>query len=280
MRFASYIYDGTERVGVLEGGHLIPLDGLSELGRDTPAHVLRDATRLEAERVPVADVRLRPVVPRPDKIVCVGLNYHSHVDETKRELPTYPVLFTKFASSLIGARDPIQRPPESTQVDYEAELAVIVGSVVRRASREQAAAAVLGHCVANDITMRDYQYKTHQWLQGKAWDGSTPLGPYLVTPDEVDAGDLRIRLTLNGQELQSSSTSRLMFDVPTLISTISEFTTLLPGDVILTGTPGGVGYRRDPQVFLQDGDVVSVEIDGVGELENAVVAEQAVPPIG
>jgi acylpyruvate hydrolase len=280
MRYASYHHAGTDRVGVLDGGHLIPLDGIAELGRDSPAHVLRDGTRLEAERVPVADVRLRPLVPRPDKIVCVGLNYHSHVDETKRELPTYPVLFAKFASSLIGARDPIQLPPESTQVDYEAELAVIVGSVVRRASREQAAAAVLGYSVANDITMRDYQYKTHQWLQGKAWERSTPLGPYLVTPDEVDADDLRIRLTLNGQELQSSSTSRLIFDIPTLISTISEFTTLLPGDVILTGTPGGVGYRRDPQVFLQDGDLVSVEIDGVGKVENAVVAEQAGPPIG
>jgi acylpyruvate hydrolase len=132
---------------------------------------------------------------------------------------------------------------------------------------------VLGYAVANDVTMRDYQYKTHQWLQGKAWDGSTPIGPYLHTPDEVDVTAVGLRTVLNGTTLQESDTSLLIFDIPTLISTISEFTTLLPGDVILTGTPGGVGFRRDPQVFLEPGDEVRVEIDGLGEVRNQVVAE-------
>jgi acylpyruvate hydrolase len=165
-------------------------------------------------------------------------------------------------------------PPESVQVDYEAELAVVIGRRGRRIPVDQADAHVLGYTVCNDVTMRDYQYKTHQWLQGKAWDNSTPLGPYLVLPSEADLTAAGIRTLLNDEVLQSSDTSKLIFDIPTLISTISEFTTLEPGDVILTGTPGGVGYRRDPQVFLRDGDVVTVEVDGVGTLANRVRAEK------
>jgi acylpyruvate hydrolase len=204
------------------------------------------------------------------------LNYHAHVEETKRELPSYPVLFTKFPEALVGPYAPIVKPLESNQVDYEAELAVIIGRLARRVAVEQAGEFVAGYTVANDVTMRDYQYKTHQWLQGKAWSRSTPLGPFLVTPDEVgDPGRLDIGLYLNGQRMQASNTERLIFDVPTIVSHLSEFVTLEPGDVILTGTPGGVGYRRDPQVFLQPGDRVRVEISGVGTIENEVVDERA-----
>jgi acylpyruvate hydrolase len=273
MPYATYEYEYRRRVGRVDGNRLIPLSGLTELGRATGIDVLRAAEELPTEAVAVADVRLLPVVPAPDKVVCVGLNYLSHVGETGRDLPTYTVLFTKFASSLIGPDDEIVAPPESTMVDYEAELAVVIGRAGRRIKREHAADHILGYTVANDVTMRDYQYKTHQWMQGKAWDASTPLGPYLVLPEEVDISAAKISTVLNGEKLQESDTSRLMFDIPTLIEVISEFTTLLPGDVILTGTPGGVGYRRDPQVFLHDGDEITVEVEGVGTLTSRVHRE-------
>lgn len=275
MRFVSYEHNGQQRAGAVVDGCAVPLEGVTELGRQTPLEVLRDPVLRQAERVPLDQIRLRPVIPEPQKILCVGLNYRSHVTETKRELPTYPVLFPKFPPSLIGPYDPITVPPESRQVDYEAELAVVIGAPARRVPKELARTVIAGYTVANDVTMRDYQYKTHQWLQGKAWDAATPLGPFLVTDDEIGdrVGKLGISLTLNGEVLQSADTSRLIFDIPTLVSTVSEFTTLLPGDLILTGTPGGVGFRRDPQVFLTDGDRVSVSIDGIGELTNDVRAE-------
>ena len=272
MPFASYEHEGRCYVGRVEGDTLVPLAGPGELGRRTPSDVL--ATLAAAgPAVPVGEVRFRPVVPHPDKIICVGLNYKAHVGETGRDMPQYPVLFDKFASSLIGAYDPIVVPAESAQVDYEAELAVIIGRAGRRIARRDALAHVMGFSVANDVTMRDYQYKTHQWLQGKAWDNSTPIGPYLHTPDEIDVTSVGLRTLLNGEKMQDSDTSLMIFDIPTLISTISEFTTLLAGDIILTGTPGGVGFRRDPQVFLQPGDEVAIEIDGLGAVRNQVVAE-------
>ncbi|WP_067682884.1 fumarylacetoacetate hydrolase family protein [Nocardia miyunensis] len=274
MAYASYEYDGVRNVGRVEGDTLIPLAGLTELGREADIETLTAATELPEHAVPVAQVRLLPVVPAPDKVVCIGLNYHSHIGETKRELPTYPVMFPKYASSLIGPREDIILPPESSQMDYEVELAVIIGRAGRRIAREDAHDHVLGYAVANDITMRDYQYKTHQWMQGKAWDNSTPVGPYLVRPDEVDLSNAGIRTILRGETLQSSDLSKLIFDIPTLIATVSEFTRVLPGDIILTGTPGGVGYRRDPQLFLTDGDEITVEIDGVGKLVNRVRKEK------
>lgn len=184
------------------------------------------------------------------------------------------MLFTKFAESLIGPTDPIVAPPESVQLDWEAELAVVIGRPGRRIPHSIALEHVAGYTIANDVTMRDYQYKTHQWLQGKAWDHSTPLGPFLVTPDEVgDVAALQLQLTVNGHLMQQGSTAQMMFDVPTLISRISEFVTLAPGDVLMTGTPGGVGFRRTPQTFLSPGDRVIAEITGLGTLDNVVVAE-------
>jgi len=273
MRFVSLRDSGgNEALARVESGLAYRLCGLIGIDKMITPEALREA-EVEPTGVPVDDLDLLPVVPRPGKIFCVGLNYRSHIEETGRNAPTYPALFCKFASSLIAHGDAIMLPPESRQVDYEAELAVVIGRGGRRVARETALEHVLGYTIANDVTMRDFQYKTQQWVQGKAWDGSTPLGPALVTPDEIDPGTLDIALRHNGRELQSSRTDLLIFDVAELISVISTFTRLEPGDVILTGTPGGVGYRRDPQVFLADGDVVEVEISGLGVLCNTVRSE-------
>jgi len=276
MRFVSYEYRGARRAGALVGQEIVPIADATELGRQTPMELLEDPPLQYSLAVPYEAATLRPVVPHPGKIICVGLNYGSHVAETGRSDSDYPVLFTKFATSLLGPLDPIVLPAESDQVDYEAELAVIIGRAGRRISEGNALDHVAGYAVANDVTMRDFQYRTHQWLQGKAWDACTPLGPCLVRPDEIaNPAALTIKLTLNGELMQDSDTSRLIFDVPTLIRVCSEFATLEAGDVLLTGTPGGVGFRRDPQVFLSPGDHVEVEIAGVGHLANDVVTENS-----
>lgn len=274
MRFASCEHDGRRFAALIDATSAVPLAGIAELGAMTPTELLEDPPLLADASVPLSEVTLRPVIPRPGKIICVGLNYLSHVGETGRDLPEYPVLFTKFLESLTGPCDPIPLPAESRQVDYEGELAVVIGLAGRRIPRASALNHVGGYTIANDVTMRDYQYKTHQWLQGKAWDRSTPLGPWLVTPDEAgDPAALELRLTLNGEVRQQASTAQMMFDVAALISCVSEFTTLCAGDVLLTGTPGGVGFRSEPQVFLHPGDRVTVEITGLGVLDNMVVAE-------
>jgi acylpyruvate hydrolase len=272
VRYATYEHRGRRQVGEVQGQTLIPLSSVAELGPTTTPEVLSTARRDEAGAVPIGDVRLLPVVPRPAKVFCVGLNYRDHVTETKRDIPDYPVLFGKFATSLIGPHDDIVLPPESTQVDYEGELVVVIGRTGRRIAETDAIDHVLGYTVANDVTMRDYQYKTHQWMQGKAWDASTPIGPYLVPPEDVDIDHAGIRTVLNGEKMQESGLSQLMFTIPKLIATLSTFTALAPGDLILTGTPGGVGFRRDPQVFLRDGDEITVEVDGVGIIRNTVHA--------
>jgi acylpyruvate hydrolase len=273
VRFASCLLGDRRLAGLVEDEEVRPLRDVVELGRDTPSSLLADPP-LTDERVPLADVRLLPVVPHPGKIVCVGLNYAAHAGEGGYDVPEYPALFTKFAETLIAAGDPVLLPPESSAVDFEAELAFVIGRPVRRASGASALDAVAGYTAANDISMRDYQYKTAQWLPGKNWAASTPLGPFLVTPDEVgDPHGLDISLDLNGERMQSANTSQFIFDVPELVATISEFVPLAVGDVVLTGTPAGVGYRRDPKVLLRDGDRVVVEIERVGRLENPVAAE-------
>jgi acylpyruvate hydrolase len=272
-RFASCFLGGRRFAALVEGDAVRPLRGIDELGAATPADVLADPP-LAAETVALADVELRPVVPRPGKIVCVGLNYRAHVEEGVFEMPDYPALFPKYADALVGAGQPVLVPPESEAVDYEAELAFVVGRTVRRARGDEGLAAIAGYTLANDVTMRDYQYRTHQWLQGKTWASSTPLGPFLVTPDEVgDPHSLDISLMLNGETMQSANTSAFIFDIPALVATISEFMPLHPGDVVLTGTPAGVGYRRDPKVLLRDGDRMVVEVERVGRLESPVAAE-------
>lgn len=219
-----------------------------------------------------------PVVPQPGKIWCVGLNYRNHILEMGRELPTHPTLFAKFAEALIGANDPIMLAPESDAVDWEGELCIVIGTAVRRADEEQAAAAIAGFTVMNDVTMRDWQYRSPMWLQGKTFEATTPLGPELVTPDELPGGvrpalDLEVRL--DGEVMQKANTADLVFDPITLVRYISTITTLKPGDVIATGTPGGVGHARNPQRYLSAGQRLVTSISDLGVLEN--IAELDAP---
>jgi acylpyruvate hydrolase len=232
--------------------------------------------RGEAPVTPVAEADFAPLLTAPGKIICVGLNYRSHILEMGRELPAHPTLFAKFADSLIGARDDLELPATSEQVDWEAELGVVIGAPVRRATPEQARAAIAGYTIVNDVSMRDWQWRTTQWLQGKAFERSTPVGPYLVTPDEVDhARDLELRCEVDGVTMQRGRTSDLVFDPADIVAYVSGFTTLRPGDLIATGTPGGVGAARDPKVFLQPGQVLRTVIDGLGECVNECREEKA-----
>ncbi|WP_413805780.1 fumarylacetoacetate hydrolase family protein [Streptomyces sp. OE57] len=215
-----------------------------------------------------------PLVTRPSKVICVGLNYKDHILEMGRELPAYPTLFAKFADTLAGARDELRLSAASEGVDWEAELAVVVGREVRNADRDAAQAAIGGFTVANDISMRDWQRRTGQWLQGKAFESSTPLGPVMVTPDEVDgAADLEISCTVDGVVKQRSRTSQLLFTPADIVAYVSAITTLRPGDVLLTGTPGGVGAGRSPAEFLRPGQVLTTTIEGIGSCRNACVEE-------
>jgi acylpyruvate hydrolase len=216
-------------------------------------------------------VDLAPVVPNPGKIICVGLNYRSHIGEMGREMPEFPTLFAKYPEALIGATDPIEIAPESESVDWEAELAVVIGRTVRRPSPDQAAAAIAGFAVLNDVTMRDWQYRTPEWLQGKTFERTTPFGPVLVTPDELPGGvrpTLDISCTVDGAIVQKAETGDLVFDPVTLVEYISTILTLRPGDVIATGTTGGVGHARKPPRYLSDGSRVVTEISGIGRLDN------------
>lgn len=217
------------------------------------------------------EVGLAPLVPNPGKVLCVGLNYRTHILEMGRELPEYPTLFAKFADALIGPRDDIALPPESGSVDWEAELVVVIGTAVRRAGPEAAAASIAGFTVMNDVSMRDWQFRTKEWLQGKTFEGSTPLGPVLVTPDELPgcvSPRLTLSATVNGNVMQQADTSDLVFSPVGLVQYASTIFTLRPGDVIATGTPGGVGHARKPPLYLRDGDLVITEIDHIGRMEN------------
>ncbi|MBM7714294.1 acylpyruvate hydrolase [Bacillus thermophilus] len=217
------------------------------------------------------DVKVGAPVTNPGKMICVGHNYREHILEMGRELPTHPVVFAKFANTIVGPEDHIPFFPISEQLDYEAEFAFVVGKRAKNVSQEEALEYVAGYTIVNDVTYRDIQRRTIEWLQGKAVDGSAPMGPWLVTSDELaDPSGLEISLTVNGEERQRSNTANLVFTVQRLIEFLSELMTLEPGDVILTGTPGGVGVAREPQAFLKDGDVVRIEVDKVGVLENKV----------
>jgi acylpyruvate hydrolase len=271
MRFANVEFNGLVRSARIEGevANLLLAEPISA-GFDFEA--LRESA--SEKSVPTRDVRFLAPVADPRKVICLGLNFKSHVEEAGRDLPDYPVLFTKFTESIIGPYEDIIVPPESQKVDYEAELAVVIGKHARRVKAQDALDVIAGYTVANDVSMRDYQSKSHQWLQGKAWPRSTPLGPWFVTADELgDASGLEIRLELDGVELQRAKTNLMIFDVPTTIAALSEFVELQPGDVILMGTPGGIGFKREPPEYLTPGRRVRVEVEGIGAIENVVVAE-------
>lgn len=208
-----------------------------------------------------------PVVPQPGKIICAGLNYRKHILEMGRELPEHPTFFAKFPEALIGAFDDIELSPLSNATDWEAELAVVIGKPVRNATEAAAAEAIAGYAVFNDVTMRDFQYRTLQWLQGKTFEKTTPFGPYLVTTDEWTPGPT-MKAVVDGDTVQEVSTGELVFSPAALISYFSQIITLNPGDVIATGTPGGVGHARKPQRYLQNGSVLETSIEGLGAQRN------------
>ena len=278
MKLATIRLDGERTAAVRVDG-----DTLVHLGPPDVGALLAQADwRARATAVAgtttyaAAGAEFATLVPAPSKVVCVGLNYRTHIQEMGRDLPEHPTLFAKFADCLIGARDDIQRPGETTEFDWEVELAVVIGATVRRATTAQAEAAIAGFTVLNDITCRDWQFRTREWLQGKCWDSSTPVGPYLVTPDELPGGvrpTLEVRCEVDGEVMQRDSTADLLFDPVALVEYVSTMVRLNPGDLIATGTPGGVGHARKPARYLAGGELVVTEIEGIGRLENRVVAE-------
>jgi acylpyruvate hydrolase len=232
------------------------------------------ARRSEGLCHPLEQVELLAPILRPGKVVCVGLNYRSHLEEINERVPEYPILFHKAATSLIGHRQAIVLPRISRQVDYEGELAVVIGRLGKYIAKEDALAHVAGFTCANDVSANDLEFRTSQWTSGKMLDTFCPLGPVLLTTDEVrDTSALRVRTFLNGKTVQDARTSDMVFSVPFLVSYISSLATLEPGDLILTGTPAGIGCNRNPQVFLKPGDEISVTIDGIGTLTNPVIEE-------
>lgn len=233
------------------------------------------AAPADGARYRLADLPPRawaPPVVRPGKIVCVGLNYRAHIREMGRDLPTHPTLFAKFPEALVGPYDPIVLPAHASDaVDWEGELAVVVGAEARRVDEAAAARAIAGYAVLNDVTMRDWQYRTPQWLQGKTFEATTPFGPWLTVGQEPPTGELRTEV--DGEVVQRTGVDDLVFGPAALVAYVSQVVTLRPGDVIATGTPGGVGHARDPRRYLAPGQVLTTTVAGLGELRNDVVAE-------
>jgi 2-keto-4-pentenoate hydratase/2-oxohepta-3-ene-1,7-dioic acid hydratase in catechol pathway len=285
MQLVTYRSSTGARVAGIRDGSLVDLNRarndvphcIKTLLAQGPAGLQRAAEALTAgEPIPARDVRLLPIVPNPDKIICVGKNYADHAKETGSAPPTEPVFFSKFSSAINTDGQPIVLPRVSNSVDYEAELVVVIGVGGRYIPKEEALGHVAGYCCGNDVSARDWQkYKSGgQWLLGKSFDTFAPIGPALVTADEVpDAGKLDIQLRLNGQVMQQSNTSEFLFSIAELIAYVSQVCTLAAGDLIFTGTPSGVGFARTPPIFLKPGDVVEVEIERIGILRNPVVAQ-------
>ncbi len=232
--------------------------------------VLRDEI---SESIDRSDVDLVSPVPRPGKIICIGLNYRDHAEESGMPIPSSPVIFSKFPTCAVGADQPIVIPHGSSQTDYEAELAFVIGRRARNISKADAMNCVLGYTNFNDVSARDFQFADGQWQRGKSCDTFAPMGTFIATTDEVaDPQNLSIKMHLNGETLQDSNTGQMIFGVAELIEFLSQSITLEPGDVVATGTPPGVGFARKPPVFLKDGDIVEVEIEGLGVLSNPVTS--------
>ena len=286
MRLITFDDGNGPRGGVLRGDSVLDLATL--LGEDGPVSV-RDlleedrvaelAAAFEAAEVapggrPLAEVELRPPVPDPDKIICIGLNYRSHAEEFGLDLPEAPTIFAKFRNALAPDGADVTLPAASSKVDYEAEVAFVIGRRAREVPVESALEHVAGYTLLNDLSARDLQFLTPQWMPGKVFDGSAPCGPALVTPDEAGPHDsIGISMTLNGETMQESDSGDLIFQVPELISHLSSWMTLEPGDIISTGTPSGVGSARKPRIWLKDGDEMTVSSPQLGELRTTVVRD-------
>jgi acylpyruvate hydrolase len=269
MRLASVIHQGARRAARLsaDGESAVLLDA-TDVGAVLATAGWADSAAGGGTEVSSKELSY-DVLVRPSKVVCVGLNYRGHVEETGRELPAFPTLFGKFADTLCAPYADIELPSASPKVDWEAELTIVIGRQAKGVDASEALDHVAGYTVANDVSMRDWQNRTLQWLQGKNFEATTPVGPVLVTPDEIDhARDLRISCTVNDEVVQDSRTSDLIFPAAELVSYISTFTTLRPGDLILTGTPAGVGHARTPPRFIGADDVVTVAVEGIGGCRN------------
>ena len=275
MKLVTYSTDGgAVGVGSVEDGEIRPLGGSSML--EYIEHGRSAGRQPGGERVSLEGARLHAPVPRPQKVIGIGLNYSDHAAETGAEIPDKPIVFAKYPNTVVGPGEPIRIPAITEQVDYEAELAVVIGRTARNVSGEEALEYVFGYTNANDVSSRDLQFSEGgQWTRSKSIDTFCPLGPYVVTRDEVpDPQDLSIRCVLNGEVVQDGTTAKMIFPVAELVSFLSKGMTLVPGDVIVTGTPPGVGMARDPQLWLKPGDEVTIEIAGLGTLTNPVEAEQ------
>jgi acylpyruvate hydrolase len=272
MRLLTYRTASGTSAGRLEGDEVVTLP-YADVGALLADDDWSSRAGAEGQRRPLAGLDLAPVVPSPSKVFCVGLNYLLHVQEGSADVPEYPTLFAKFPDALTGPYDDIAVPGTTSAVDWEAELVVVIGSTVRDADRPAAEAAIAGFTVGNDLSMRDWQRRTLQWLQGKTWDRGSPVGPVLVTTDEVGSAqpDLAISCLVDGEVMQDARTSQLIFDPVHLVSYISTVVTLRPGDLIFTGTPEGVGGARTPPVFLKPGNVMTTRIEGLGEQVNRFV---------
>ncbi|MCA0243588.1 MAG: fumarylacetoacetate hydrolase family protein [Proteobacteria bacterium] len=282
MKLATFLLDGQRHVGALTEQGLAVLDvaaGL-DLGdllrRGTDLSALQALAARSRRVADPAQVTFLPPAAEPPKILCVGLNYADHTKESPYEQPDYPTLFLRAATSL-GAHDAVvERPRISDTLDYEGELVVVLGKGGRHIAKDQALGCVFGYAVGNEISVREYQFKSPQWTVGKNFDGTGTWGPYVVTADELPAGGagLKIETRLNGETVQSSNTADMLFDVATVIATVSEAITLQPGDIIFAGTPAGVGFGRTPKLYMKQGDRVEVEIERIGLLRNTIRDEQ------
>jgi 2-keto-4-pentenoate hydratase/2-oxohepta-3-ene-1,7-dioic acid hydratase in catechol pathway len=284
MRLVSFKKNEYSGPGVLRGAGVFPLrdigfeDSLSFIGAGAAEHervqkLVNNASHREL--IPLDSVKLTAPIPRPPKILCIGLNYRDHAVESKMEVPSVPTVFAKYANAVIGPGDAIVLPKATEKPDYEAELAVVIGKRCKNVARSKWQDCVFGYTIVNDVSARDVQLATSQWTLGKSLDTFAPIGPHIVTADEVpDPHALDIRLTINGETLQHSNTRELIFRIPELIEYLSRILTLEPGDIISTGTPAGVGLGRTPQRWLQPGEEVVIDIDQIGTLRNPVVAER------
>jgi len=282
MKLISYRYQDQDSYGAVQGDRVIDLRAVfgtraADLKALIAADLLAEAARAAAEAkesLPLADVQRLPVIPNPGKIVCVGLNYGEHVRETGRTVTEQPTLFLRVAESQLAHGEDIVLPPESSKLDYEGEIAIVIGRGGRRIPEAEAWQHIAGYACYNDATLRDWQSATPQWTAGKNFFRTGGFGPWLVTRDEIADNQVMTLVTrLNGQEMQRTTTDKLIHSIPRQIAHISAFTPLAPGDVIVTGTPGGVGAKRTPPVWMKAGDVVEVEVDAIGVLRNSVRAE-------
>ncbi len=286
MRFVSYRRRGKAALGALKGdrlfgggeGEFSSGDLLSLVTAGQDAMKKASDRLLGGEEIDPSEIEYLPPFGVPEKIICVGLNYKDHAAESGFQAPSYPALFSRFASSLIGHNASIVRPHVSNELDYEGEVVAIVGKAGRNIPLERALEHVAGYSIFNDASIRDYQFKSAQWTIGKNFDSTGAFGPAFVTADELPAGakGLRLQTRLNGTVLQDANTDDMIFDVATLVSLLSEPLTLRPGDVIVAGTPSGVGLARNPKIFMKPGDVCEVEIEGIGLLSNPIVQQSQV----